>query len=187
MNVRFARGDVVAVRELWKGRVWTARPWIVVEDAPARLVLWIPQGAPTKVPPPPRIPRDDWELEDGLWKHDAVRVTRPGSAHSILQFASADHWYVNLERPFTRSALGFDYLDLELDLICRPDGSHELADEDDFAGAQRRGVISPAEAAAVRAEADRVVAAWPFPTGFEEFRPDPGWELPQLPPGWDVV
>jgi hypothetical protein len=48
-------------------------------------------------------------------------------------------------------------------------------------------VISPAEAAAVRAEADRIVAAWPFPTGFEEFGPGPGWELPQLPPGWDVV
>ena len=30
-------------------------------------------------------------------------------------------------------------------------------------------------------------AEWPFPTGWEDWRPDPAWPVPQLPAGWDVV
>jgi hypothetical protein len=40
---------------------------------------------------------------------------------------------------------------------------------------------------AVRAEGERVLAAWPFPTDWEEFRPDPTWPLPALPEGWEHV
>src|SRR5262249_17524727 len=38
-----------------------------------------------------------------------------------------------------------------------------------------------------RAEGERALTEWPFPTGWEEWRPDPRWKLPQLPAGWDVV
>jgi hypothetical protein len=186
------RGDVVVLREIWKGRVWKARPWIVVRDAPDELVLYIPPGTPTKVPPGSGIPRDDWELEDKVWRREALRVTRPGEAHSLLLWwehgRRVDEWYVNLERPLTRSPAGFDYLDLELDIVCRPDGSHVWLDEDEFEEAEARGVISPEEAGRVRDEAARVLAAWPFPTGWEDFAPDTTWPSPpQLPPGWDVV
>ena len=189
--VGWAHGDVVVLRELWKGRVWKARPWLVVRDEPDELVLFIGRGTPTKVPPGSGIPRDDWVLEDKVWRREALRVTRPGAAHSILLWWEGGHrveeWYVNLERPLTRSPIGFDYLDLELDVLCRPDGSHEWLDADEFEEAQHRGVISPAEAAAVRAEAGGVLTAWPFPTGWEDFRPDPGWATPVFPEGWDVV
>ena len=43
------------------------------------------------------------------------------------------------------------------------------------------------DAAAVRDEAARVLAAPPWPTGWEDWRPDPAWPLPALLPGWDVV
>ena len=33
----------------------------------------------------------------------------------------------------------------------------------------------------------RIVEEWPFPTGWEDWRPDPGWEPPTLPAGWDTV
>ena len=39
----------------------------------------------------------------------------------------------------------------------------------------------------VRAEAERVLAAPPWPTGWEAWRPDPSWPAPALPDGWDVV
>jgi hypothetical protein len=185
-------GEVAVLREIWKGRVWKARPWIVVRDEPDELVLYIPPGTPTKVPPGSGIPRDDWELEDGVWRREALRVTRPGEAHSRLLWwengPRLDEWYVNLERPLTRSPAGFDYLDLELDILCRPDGTYDWLDEDEFDEAQARGVMSAGEAAAVRAEAARVLSAWPFPTGWEDFVPDPAWRRPpQLPQGWDVV
>ena len=36
-------------------------------------------------------------------------------------------------------------------------------------------------------EANRVLDEWPFPTGWEDWQPDPAWSLPTLPEGWDVV
>jgi len=186
----WSEGDVVALRELWKGRVWKARPWIVVRDDRDLLALWIPQGAPTKVPPGSGIPRDEWTLEDGEFGADALRLVTPGEPHSILLFfheGAFHHWYVNLERPLTRSRVGFDYLDLELDVWIEAGGAWRLEDEDELEEALRLGVISRAEADDVRAEAARVIARWPFPTGWEEWRPDPAWPLPQLPAGWDVV
>lgn len=185
----WSEGAVVVVRELWKGRVWKARPWIVVQDDPDELVLWIPAGTPTRVPGGSGIPRDDWELEDGTFTRAALRIARPGQLHSILLFEGETglEWYVNLERPLRRSRVGFDHLDRELDLLARPDGTWEWLDEDEFEEAQALGVIDPVEAAEIRAEGERVLAQWPFPTGWEDWRPDPAWPLPELPAGWDEV
>ena len=185
-------GEVVVVREVWLGRVFTARPWIVVSDDPDRLLLWIWRGTRTMTPDGPHIPSDDWTLVEGEFARNALRIVTPGGRHSILHFFGDDGgfegWYVNIERPFRRSAVGFDFLDLELDLFVRPDGSWDLLDEDELDEAVARGVIAVGEAAQVRAEADRVLAAWPFPTGYEDFSPDPDWQKrPALPAGWDTI
>ena len=50
-----------------------------------------------------------------------------------------------------------------------------------------RGLISPEEASAARAEGERVLHEWPFPTGWEDWRPPSEWTPPPLPEGWDVV
>jgi len=191
----FRSGDPVAVREIWKGRVWKARACVVVHDRADQLALYLPQGAPTKIPTGSGIPRDEWTLEDGEFAHDALRLARPGAAHSVLLFWDSGRfvgWYVNFERPLTRSQVGFDYLDQELDLRVRPDRSVEVLDEDEFEVAQRLSVISPAEAASVRDEAERAIEAierWepPFCDGWETWRPDPAWAIPFLPEGWDRV
>jgi hypothetical protein len=83
--------------------------------------------------------------------------------------------------------VGFDYLDLELDVRIEPSGSWRLEDEDELEEAQRLGVLDAAEADEVRAEAQRVIERWPFPTGWEDWRPDVSWGVPALPAGWDVV
>lgn len=191
----FERGEVVAVREIWRGRVWKARPWIVVHDLPEQLALYIPRGSPTKIPPGSGIPRDSWTLEDGVWTRETLRLTTPGAAHSVLVWwedGAFDGWYVNLERPLVRTPLGFDYLDQELDIHVRPNRSWEYLDEGEFEESQKLGVITPAEARAVRAEAARVVRmieAWgpPFCDGWERWRPDSDWSVPALPPGWGTV
>jgi hypothetical protein len=190
----FRSGAVVAVREIWKGRVWKARPYLVVHDRLDQLALYLPKGAPTKIPAGSGIPHDEWTLEDGEFRHDALRLTQPGAAHSVLLFWDGGFvgWYVNFERPLTRSRIGFDYLDLELDVRVRPDRSVEVLDEDEFEEAQRLGVISAEEAASVCAEAERVIAAierWesPFRDGWETWQPDPAWTTPTLPEGWDRV
>jgi RimJ/RimL family protein N-acetyltransferase len=182
----WSSGDEVVVRELWKGRVWKARPAVVVQDEPGEVVLWLPAGTPTKIPDGSGIPRDDWQLQDGTFRGGALRITRPGALHSVLLFRPGE-WYVNLERPLRRSRVGFDYLDRELDLVARRDRTWELVDEDEFAEAQALGVLSSEEASVMRDEAERVVAEWPFPTGWEDWVPDPGWPVPSLPAGWDEV
>ena len=185
----WSSGDVVVLRELWKGRVWKARPWIVVQDEPDELVCWIPRGSPTKIPAGSGIPRDDWELEDGVFTRPGIRIARPGALHSTILFKGETglEWYVNLERPLRRSRLGFDYLDRELDLLVRRDGTWEWLDENEFAQAQTVGVIAPEEAEAIREEGERVLSEWPFPTGWEDWQPDPSWPVPALPNGWDEV
>jgi Protein of unknown function (DUF402) len=189
--VRWQPGDVVALREIWKGRVWKARAARVVEDAPERVVLWFARGGQTMIPDGSGIPRDEWTLGPGRFRSSALKIARPGAWHSILHFhrdgSWAESWYVNLERPLRRSRVGFDYLDLELDLLAWPGGRWELLDEDEFEESQRLGVTAAAEAAEVRLEAARVVETWPFPTGWEGWEPEPGWEPPLLPAGWDAV
>jgi hypothetical protein len=175
--------------------VWKARPWIVVHDRPEQLALFMPAGTPTKIPTGSGIPRDEWTLVDGTFGHDALRLTTPGEAQSVLLFwknGGFRGWYVNLERPLIRTPAGFDYLDRELDIHVHPDRTWHFLDEDEFEEAQRLGVISPEEATAVRAEADRALSrieAWqpPFCDGWEEWRPPGTWRIPELPAGWDSV
>ena len=176
-------------RDVHLGRVWRAQACRVVEEADDLLVLWIPADAPAKVPAGGlRIPGDDWELEDAAPKRDQLCVARRGRAHSIYLFwhddRSIEHWYVNFERPLARTPLGVDTFDEKLDLIVRADGSYRWKDEDELEAAAAVGLL---DADAVRAEAARVLEEWPFPTGWEDWRPDPSWPVPRLPEGWDVV
>lgn len=96
-------------------------------------------------------------------------------------------WYVNLQAPLRTTSLGFDTTDWALDIWVEPDQTWHWKDEDDFAEAQALGVLDANTAAAVRVAGEQVIADWPFPTGWEDWRPDPRWTPPPLPDSWDVV
>jgi len=173
-------------RDVHRGRVWRAQACRIVEETGELVALWIPTGSPAKVPAGGlRIPGDEWTLEDTESSWNALCLSRPGRRHSVWvhwQEPRGYWWYVNFEQPLRRSAVGFDTFDEKLDLIVRPDGSYEWKDEDELEQAAALGLL---DAAAVRAEAARVLEEWPFPTGWEDWRPDPAWPVPQLPAGWD--
>jgi len=61
-----------------------------------------------------------------------------------------------------------------------------MEDEDEIAMAVTVGRLSKDEAAALRAEGERVIAERPWPTGWENWRPPDGWERPQLPADWNI-
>lgn len=183
-------GDVVALRELWDGRIWKARAWRVVRDEPEELALWISPGAETRIPATDHaVPPPEWELVPSVFRRNVLRLTRPGERWSRLVFFDDDGslrgWYVNFERPLERSKVGFDYVDLLLDLWIDPHGPWRLVDEDELDEAVQHRRLTQEEADEVRADAERVVAEWPFPTGWEDFRPEPDWEPAKLPAGWD--
>ena len=186
-------GSDVALRDIWFGRVWRANAARLVEDGDGLVALWMPAGSPAKYPVDAngaevRVPNPEPVLADRVGSQDLLALLLPGRRHSIwLHWAGGgvfDYWYVNFERPLGRTPVGFDMADEKLDLIVTPDGSLRWKDEDELEHAAELGLV---DEAAVRAEAERVVAEWPFPTGWEDFRPDPAWPIPQLPAGWDAV
>jgi predicted RNA-binding protein associated with RNAse of E/G family len=94
-------------------------------------------------------------------------------------------WYVQLEAPWQPFRLGFDTQDHELDIWIATDGAWQWKDEHELDVAVELGFFVPEQAAAFRAEGERVIAEWPFPTGWEEWQPDLSWPLPSLPADWD--
>jgi hypothetical protein len=158
--------------------VWNAFPALVVGAG----AVWLPRGTPYA------IGTDlfaDWTYRQRTLKRPQLRITRPGDAFSVFLFA--DGWYVNLEEPQMRTARGFDFEDELLDVWVPFGGEPELLDEDELAEAVRRGLISHERETEIYEKAKRIVADPPWPTGWEEWQPEAGWQVPNLPPGWDVL
>lgn len=182
----------LALRETWRGRVWRVVACRVVEERDGLLVLWHPQGAQVKRPfaggRELRIPGDEpWTLEDRPSADAALALVRPGSRWSLwLHWRDGRfrNWYVNFERGHARTPVSLDFVDEKLDLVVEADGTPRWKDEDELEQADAAGYLDARE---VRAEAERVLAEPPWPTGWESFRPEPSWAVPRLPEGWDVV
>ena len=169
---------------------------VISAEGPA---LWLPDGTIVKSPTIDGRPIRDVSLRDRLtrprgiadrvWRNGIVILGRPGRAHAIWHFWDGSRfrgWYVNLEEPWRPFRHGFDTSDHVLDLTVDPDGSWSWKDEDELEEAVELGAFSAEEAASFRAEGERVIAEWPFPTGWEEWRPDPEWPLPTVPYDWDA-
>lgn len=189
-------GETVVLRYFRGGQPVGALPTRAVSsDAPA---LWLAPGTTVKWPaigdrPVREIPieeryRQPWGTADRLWEGDGVLILgRPERAHSIWLFRDDGGfagWYVNLEEPWRPCRVGFDTADHELDLWIESDGSWRWKDEHELDVLVKQGHFSPEQAAAFRAEGERVIAEWPFPTGWEEWRPEESWPVPSVPYGW---
>lgn len=197
---RWERGEAAVSRFLWFGQVAAAKPVTVVEDTDDLVALYIAPGTRFKrVGADPKVhalASRRWRLVDDVWTARTLVLTRPGAAHCILGFWPKDGgdlvtWYVNLEDPLRHSPLGFDGRDVFLDILIKPNGSWRWKDEDEFAQAQHLGLLSRSEAAAIRAEGERVIEdaessnAWWLQ--WRAWTPDPFWQTPELLRGWDAV
>jgi hypothetical protein len=192
----WSKGEVVRFRYVRDGRAFWTLPATVAVDDGNELALWIAPGSPMRRPDPPRMPVPQvaagrWEAVLTTWVGDGIlMLRRPRTRHAIWLFWQADGsfrgWYVNLE-DWWRDRDGVDAYDHQLDIWVRPDGSWEWKDEDDLAASVEVGIFTPEDAVAIRREGERVIGEWPFPTGWEEWRPDPSWPIPELSDGWDVV
>ncbi len=204
------RGDAIVQQELWLGHLLAARPVTVAEDRSELLALYSHPRTPYRtaairsryaLPLAERVERMSRLPEDRLrhqFSPDAHVLTLNPSeaAHSFWLFWNADWtlrcWYVNLQAPLRRTALGICVVDRVLDIEVAPDLRWSWKDEDEFDALCRKGLLTPAEAAATRAEGKAVIErierrASPFCDGWESFRADPEWSVPELPRGWDVV
>ena len=142
--------DTIAVlRESWRGKVWTARPFRVVLDTPALIALHMMPGSVCKHPKgAAEFLPDEWTLSDRPWVGgDMLCLHQPGRWQAVWLFWSPPperrflRWYVNLQEPLRRTRLGFDYLDQELDLVIEADRSWYWKDEAAFRSAASVGCI----------------------------------------------
>jgi predicted RNA-binding protein associated with RNAse of E/G family len=91
-------------------------------------------------------------------------------------------WYVNLQEPIERRDGALVTFDHELDLRIAPDGSWALKDDELLTERVRQGRFSDAEAAAIRARAQAVIAdhergaRW-WDDAWSRWTPPPGWDL----------
>jgi predicted RNA-binding protein associated with RNAse of E/G family len=196
----FPAGKTILLREVHAGRVWTARPGIVVTDRPDLLAVHIPIGTRWKVPVADRDQMlhrrmKGWTLTDHVWRRGQMLwLIPPGEAHAVhLWWHGADWqfggWYINLQDPMRRTALGVDFLDQHLDVVIEPDFSWRWKDEHELEAAIEIGLLGRDEAQAIRTEGERVIRRLearesPFCDGWDEWRPDPTWPIPTLPDGW---
>jgi hypothetical protein len=201
MRPPFEPGRSVVLREIWHGRVFEARPMIVVQDDPHQTTLYLPGGVRCGLPIGEegrelRLPDGPWRLEiRARGPQPALSFAWPDTPYAVLLWvAENDHrvWYVNLEDPIQRTSIGFDTVDHALDVVIELDrSSWRWKDEEELSEAVRDGLFSEAQAADFyawgRRAVERVLAGEPpFDRDWEDWRPDPGWPVPELLDGWDA-
>jgi hypothetical protein len=193
-------GDVVVLRELHCGQVYSGCAGRVVADDGARSRLYFAPGT-TGMWPWARgafleVPEDRWQLRPGPWRPEGqLQLVGAGMLSHVSVLFSPDDgalvgFKVDFHEPVRRHARGYDALDWALDLMVDRDRRCRLRDEVEYAAYLAHGVITPqqadavqAELAAVRAQVERGEA--PFDDSFEGWKPDPAWGPVELPAGWD--
>jgi len=180
----WAPGTTVVVQEVWRGRLWSARPVTVVRDGGDLLALWCPRGTrwktattpPTRPRAPTRAERFvanltlcDWVLGDFTWDVETLCLVRSDDWHAV-RVAWRDNpddplgkarrtfwgWYVNLQEPLRRTAWGLQTMDLMLDVLVDLDLRWRWKDEDELQALLTHGLLDAAVAERVRSEAARV-------------------------------
>src|SRR5690606_11009351 len=123
---RWPPGATVVVRQHRGGRFRAVTPMVVVEDRPDRTVLYVPAGARSVAPAAaaggvPRSVRGEGGRASGRWRDRAALHVVPGGAgFSVMlrwgrSFGDVRGWYVNVQEPLRRTAVGFDSMDQTLD------------------------------------------------------------------------
>lgn len=200
----WSQGDPILLRELHDGRIWVARPARVAAVQDGLVAIYLAPGTTWMVPASTERAEVLHRLKHG-WELTAYERTRarvlylfaPEVSQPIhLWWIPPDWrfggWYINLQEPIRPTPLGFDYMDRMLDVVIAPDLSWHWKDEDELEEAVALDMVTPRQAAEIRAEGERVIdrleaRTSPFCDGWERWRPDPAWPIPELPAGWDEL
>jgi predicted RNA-binding protein associated with RNAse of E/G family len=204
-------GQTILVQDVWRGRVWTARPMTVVQDNGDFLALWSPRGTvwqgstmpSTRPRSEERLERIlsclelcDWVLAERELPLSLLWLLQAGASYAVTlgfdEASAAGGWYVNLQEPFRRTSRGLETMDLMLDAIVRADGTWTWKDEDELEAALGRGLLTRAQALRLRAQGLNAIEKIranqePFSSRWRDWRPDAFWRVPILPSGWEEL
>jgi hypothetical protein len=199
-------GEVAALRYITTDeRIEMCWPCRVVADDAGLLALFIAAGSPYKAGPKRSAaakraaPLHDVPPHEYVWRNDTLRLMLPGRRHSVSLFwARAPEprrllkYFVNMEEPFRRTAVGFDTQDHTLDIEITPELDWRWRDEEELANHVTQGFYTAALASAVRAEGEQVIAAilrneHPCLRNWREWTPPPEWRVPDFVEGWSTA
>jgi hypothetical protein len=184
-------------RDVWRGRPWVGIASIVIQDDPELLAVYIAEGAEIEVAEGDFPIVHSWSGRRAWRDHGIVVLHRPRDAYSIWVFWEGPNrdfwgWYLNLETPLTRTAIGYDTHDHELDLWSRNGRDWHWKDAELMEQRVSEGLFTAEEVAAIRLEGERAYAdvssggAW-WDERWAEWTPPTTWQPPRLPPGWNDV
>ena len=205
-------GARILQQDLWENRLVTSRPVTVVEDNSKHLALYTHPNAPFRsgvirerysMPVSQRIdiymemagPGVEQLEERVSGDYHVLTLTPPNSWSSVWLFWTAqwklETYYVNLQAPICRTSRGILVRDYALDIAVNPDMSWSWKDEDEFEELISRGFFTERQVSSIQAEADRMVRAIenkvsPFSDGWEKWRPNTNWPVPDVPEDWHV-
>ena len=199
-------GDVVALRYVTTdGRIemcWTCR---VVEDRADVLALFIAAGSRYKAGPKRTAAEKRREArtllppDEYMWRNDTLRVMIPGRSHSVsLSWAGEGaarrllKYFVNMEEPFRRTAVGFDTQDHTLDIEVTPELAWRWRDEQELENHVAEGFYTPALAKGARTEAEAAIAAiqrreHACVQGWPQWTAPKDWGPARFVEGWDTT
>ena len=100
MKPRWQAGDQIVLREVWRGKVWSARPEIVVLDASDMLLLYLPAGTRRRIARirgidrlkfPPSLD-SEWDLIGSRrrWAANRLALVTPGASSATELLWSED-------------------------------------------------------------------------------------------------
>ena len=191
----------------------TSRPVTVVEDSSRYLALYTHPKAPFRssvirdrysIPVSQRIDKYMEMSSPGIGQleervagdYHVLTLTPPNSWRSIWLFWTAqwklERYYVNLQAPICRTSRGILVRDYALDITVNSDMSWSWKDEDEFEELSSRGFFTECQVSSIQTEADRMVQVIenkraPFSDGWENWRPDTIWPVPEVPEDWHIL
>ena len=213
MKSRWTREDSCVLRGVVNSRVWLAQAVIVVKDEPEETILLLPPGAQCAYPEGYwRWGKGDysqgnrWQeaksqnltLRELTWRTNRVLMfLEPQKYFSCFLFWDDatdvfNCYYINFQLPYSRSHVGFDTLDLELDIVIDPQLKWHWKDEADYqAGIQEGGIHEDWVKGIDDAQEDvfdRIRNCnCPFDGSWMHWKPDTSWTPPRLPERWQDV
>jgi protein associated with RNAse G/E len=204
-------GDHCVLRGIVYKKVWIVQSMIVVEDNENRTALLLLPGSQCAIPQEyrewgnsgkkDRIKR--WQLskksplslEEHIWQRNRILFfLEPSKYYAICLFWQHESnkfncYYINYQLPYTRTKLGFDTLDLDLDIVINEKYEWKWKDIDDYQTGIMEGAIKEEWVRGIEQSKEEVFLKInnhtdPMDGSWINWIPDPNWMLPKLPPDW---
>ena len=205
-------GETSVLRGIINERVWLAQSVIILKDSIEETILLLMPGARCAYPEGywrwkngdysqgrrwQVVKQNSWLLREFGWLNNRfVIFLVPGKYYAIYSIwhQATDQfqgYYINFQLPFTRTDLGFDTYDLELDIVIDPQFNWAWKDEHEYRCSIQAGVFQNKWVEAVENAKSEVLTRiegrqYPFDGTWLDWRPDSSWAPPALPDGWMI-